>query len=159
MIAPAQLKGIRGVLIGQRAYRSIDLSENAMVDSRRTMIRKFLILTFVVSVAANSLAAVTPHLDGEGGCAADCCRAARQNQPGAILSKLCCLAQCGQPGETQGSPSTSLLRSGRDERSPLLVGGRLEAEYSAQPWESAHLPARVVVQSTHIYLSTGTLLI
>src|SRR5713226_4131962 len=101
---------IRAQATAYRFERTIDLHESAMVHSRRTMIRKLFILAFVVSVAGNSLAAVSPHMDGDGGCRADCCRAARHNEPQATLSKLCCLTQCNQPRETQGSLPASLLR-------------------------------------------------
>ena len=138
---------------------TIDVRESEQVHCQHTMIRKLFILAFVVSVAGNSLAAVSPHADGEGGCAADCCRAARHNKPEATLAKLCCLTRCNQPGETQGSPATSLLSYGPDERTPSLVGVCIEDVYSAQPWEAWHSPAGLIVQSTHIYLTTGTLLI
>src|SRR2546426_12004359 len=94
------------------------------------MISRVLILTFLLSVAADSLAAVAPHIDGEG-CSARCCQAARQNRSGTNPSKLRCLMDCNQSGAASTySPTASLndqrhakigadLCSGASEAAPL----------------------------------------
>ncbi|MEK6289542.1 MAG: hypothetical protein AABO57_27825 [Acidobacteriota bacterium] len=120
-------------------------------------IRWLLIVAFMLSVAGNSLAAVSPF-EGDGECGG-CCSAPRRNQPRVSQSRPCCLTECGQTGETQRSEPTSLLRTKRDNKgsSPVVLG--VAAAYSIQPSGFLHSPARSIVQSTHIYLRTGTLLI
>ncbi len=122
------------------------------------MIRRLLIVAFVVSVAANSLGAVAPVVEGDGGCGG-CCSAARRNQPRVSPSKLCCLTECSQPGETQPAAPPSLLRTERNNKSASAVAVVLAAAHSISPLGFLYSPARSVVQSTHIYLRTGTLLI
>jgi len=122
------------------------------------MIRRLLILAFTLSVAGNSLAAVSPVAEGDGGCGG-CCSAARRNDPSVSPSKLCCLTECNQPGETQQSAPASLLRTERDNKSASPVAVLLAAAHSVPPSGFLHSPARSIVQSTPIYLRTGTLLI
>ncbi len=122
------------------------------------MISRLLILAFMLSVAANSLAAVAPVVEGDGGCGG-CCSAARRNEPRVSPSKLCCLTQCSQPGETQPAPPPSLLRTERDNKSASPVAVVLAASHSVPSLAFLHSPARSIVQTTHIYLRTGTLLI
>lgn len=129
-----------------------------VIDFANRMIRKLLIVAFVVSVAGNSLAAVAPVVEGDGGCGG-CCSAARLNQPRVSPSKLCCLTDCNQSGETQQPAPPSLLRIERNDKcgSPGVVV--LAADHSLRASGLLHSPARSVVESTHIYLRTGTLLI
>lgn len=122
------------------------------------MIRRLLILAFTLSVAGNSLAGVAPVVEGDGGCGG-CCSAARRNEPRVSPSKLCCLTECNQPGETQQSATPRVLRTERDNKSSSPVAVGLAAAHSIQPSGFLHSAARSVVQSTHIYLRTGTLLI
>lgn len=122
------------------------------------MIRRLLILAFMLSVAGNSLAAVAPVVEGDGGCGG-CCSAARRNEPRVSPSKLCCLTECNQSGETQQTAPPSLLRTKRDDKSSSAVAVVLAAAHSVPASGFLHSPARSIVQSTHIYLRTGTLLI
>jgi hypothetical protein len=122
------------------------------------MIRTLLILAFMLSVAGNSLAAVAPVVEGDGGCGG-CCSASRLNQPSVSPSKLCCLADCNQSGETQQPAPPSLLRTERDNKSISPVAVVLAAAHSVPPSGFLHSLAGSVVQSTHIYLKTGALLI
>ena len=120
------------------------------------MIRKLLIVAFVVSVAANSLAAVAPVID-DNGCGG-CCSSARRHESRMSSAKLCCLTQCGQTGETQGQdPAT--LRNERDSKSCSPVVVVLQAVHSVQQLGFRIAPARGTIESTPIYLRTGTLLI
>ena len=123
------------------------------------MIRRVFILVFLFSVACNALAAVSPHMEGDGGCSADCCRAARHNGPQKASAKLCCLTQCNQAAEIQGSLPTSFFGSGQDGKGPLLTVVVLDATYSVPSSELASSPVHCLVRPTHIYLSTGALLI
>lgn len=131
---------------------------NRLIDFVNRMIRKLLIVAFVVSVTANSLAAVAPVVEGSSGCG-DCCSAARRNGPAVSPAKLCCLTDCNQSGETQQSAPASLLRTERDDKSLSPVAVMLAAPNSAQLSQFLHSPARTIIQSTPIYLKTGTLLI
>src|SRR6266481_1772061 len=119
------------------------------------MIRRAFILAFVFSVACNALAAVSPHMEGDGGCGADCCRAARHNGPQKAAAKLCCLTQCNQAAEIQGSLPISFLSSRQDGKSPLLTGIALDPIRSVCSSELASSPVHRLVSPTHIFLSTG----
>jgi hypothetical protein len=122
------------------------------------MIRRLLILAFVLAVAGNSLAAVAPVVDGDGGCGG-CCKAAHRNEPRVSPSKLCCLTECSQPGETQPTSPRGVLGSERNYKADAAVAVSLAAPLSGQSSRVLHSPARSIVQTTHIYLRTGTLLI
>ena len=122
------------------------------------MIRRLLILVFVMSVAGNSLAAVAPVVEGDGGCGG-CCSVAHHNEPRLSPSKLCCLTECNQPGETQQPAPASLLRTERDDKSASPIAVLLATARSVPPSGFLHSFARSIVQSTPIYLRTGTLLI
>lgn len=121
------------------------------------MIRKLLIVAFVVSVGANSLAAVAPVIDGDNGCGG-CCSAARRHESRMSSAKLCCLTQCGQTGETQGQDPAA-LRNERDSKSCSPVVVVLQVAHSVQQLAFHISPARGNIESTPIYLKTGTLLI
>ena len=139
--------------------RTIDARQSAMLHFRSTMIRRLFILAFVLSIACNAIGAVSPHMEGDGGCGADCCRAARHNGPKATAAKLCCLTQCKQAAETQAYLPTSLLSSRQDDKSLSLSVITLDAMHLVRSLESASSSAHLVVYPTHIYLSTGALLI
>src|SRR5262249_49022644 len=64
------------------------------------MIKRLIPFLFLLSVAGNALAAVSPHQDGEGGCSSDCCQTARHPGQDAVASKLCCLSECQESAET-----------------------------------------------------------
>src|SRR5216683_794262 len=67
------------------------------------MSRLLLIVGFIASVGVNSLAGVNPHLEGDGGCSASCCRAAQKGGQESIVSRFCCLFDCKQSGENHSS--------------------------------------------------------
>lgn len=121
------------------------------------MIRKLLIVAFVVSVAANSLAAVAPVIDGDNACGG-CCSAARRHEPRMSPSKLCCLTRCGQPGETQ-TQDPATLKNERDSKSCSPVVVVLQVAHSIRQLGFHISPARSTIESTPIYLRTGSLLI
>src|SRR5438128_4885494 len=123
------------------------------------MISRVLILTFLLTVVADSLAAVAPHMDGEG-CSARCCQAARLNTRRAGLSKLCCLVDCNQSGAANASSSAVAFIDQRHRK--------MGAAHPSLGTESV-APTRLTVffrsqtnftnGSIGIYLRTGTLLI
>lgn len=137
---------------------AVDAQQNTVLGFAKRMIRKLLIMVFVLSVAGDSLAAVTPHMDGEG-CAAECCRAARQNTGDANMSKLRCIVDCNQPGGTNSpSPVTSIL----GERPAKPGGGLIALRGDVAPsLRSITFRSKInfTSGSIDVYLRTGTLLI
>lgn len=122
------------------------------------MTSRLLILAFLVSVAGDALAAVVPHMDGDGGCSAECCQAARQNRRDANLSKLRCIVDCNQPGETSSpSPVARIMAQRHGDASAGFSVLKVEAAPSLHSisYSQNYLPAA----SADIYLRTGTLLI
>jgi hypothetical protein len=123
------------------------------------MIRKLLILAFMLSVGSSSLAAVPSYMDGEG-CEAKCCRSSRQNKPEGSPSKLRCIVDCGQPGTTSSlSPASSIARARQKKSSDKLLAFRIEAIVSSRATQYRHLPTPLIRTSTDVYLKTGALLI
>ena len=125
------------------------------------MIRKVLIIAFVLSVATNSLAGVLPYITGEGNCEANCCRVHRAGESRARVSTraaLRCLMQCEHPAENQGVPESPVLRTERDSKVVAHAAPSLQV-CSTVNTRSSHATTRISFASTHIYLKTGTLLI
>lgn len=126
------------------------------------MIRKVLIIAFVLSVAGNSLAGVLPYITGDGDCEANCCRVHRQAESRASVSKLPglrCLMQCEHPAENQGVPESPVLRTERDSKVVAQAAPALQAVWSTVNTRLSHSTTRITFSSTHLYLKTGTLLI
>jgi hypothetical protein len=138
---------------------TIEARENSLVLSEHKVIRKLFILIFVLSVANNSLAAAFPYIEGDGKCKTNCCRSARHNEPRATLSKICCLTQCNQPAEAQGVPESTSFSTGRDSKDPGSPSACVVAASSDRSRASLHSPPSNIVQSSHIYLKNGALLI
>ncbi len=120
------------------------------------MIRRLLILAFTLSVAGNSFAAAALAVECESSCGT-CCAARRD--PRVNSSKVRCLRECNQPGESQQSATASPNRTELYNKSASPVAVGLASAHSIQPSAFLHSPARSIVQSTHIYLKIGTLLI
>src|ERR1044071_596943 len=122
------------------------------------MKKSLLIFGFIASVAVNSLAAVTPHFEGEGGCSSACCRAAHGRGQEALRSSLCCLVDCKQSGTTQSlSPTSQIATTLRDCSTAIVV--RPEALLSSYHVRFPNSPTRNVAGSSDRYLQTGSLLI
>jgi hypothetical protein len=121
------------------------------------MMRKLVMFIFVVSVATNSIAAVSPHLDGDGGCSAVCCQAARRTGRGATLSKLCCLADCKQPSGTQAASPSDVFVA--EKHKPATLASHLEDGLSTCASSSLGSSICIAAGPTDVYLKTGALLI
>jgi len=123
------------------------------------MIRRFLATIFLTVFTANSLAAITPHTDGEGGCSPDCCQSARDNIPESFVSSLCCMLDCKQSSET--SPTTTSA-TGAPQKYDLLTlqftFNQEDFSYISQA-RFPSSPSRNIAGSTSRYLETSTLLI
>ena len=118
------------------------------------MFRRVLILAFTLSVVGNSLAAAAQV--GNDACGA-CC-GPPNNQLSVRLSPGCCYSECGEPGQTPpASPKDiqGIERSYKADATDAVVVAPVERQTLAVLQSSA----RRVIQSTHIYLRTGTLLI
>ena len=140
--------------------RIIDVHESAMIHSRLTMIRKLFILAFVLSVAGNSLAAVLPCIEGDGGCSAKCCQAARQNRRDANVSKLRCIVDCNQSGTTNlPSPTVSVVAERDGKAGECLSTLRVAAAPSLYSAIALRSKNSLTTGSIDVYLRTRTLLI
>ena len=124
------------------------------------MIRKLLILAFVLSVSGNSLGAVLPCIEGDGGCSSKCCHIVRRSGNNANVSKLRCIVDCNQSGATN-TPSAAISalaerhgKAGVYLSTFKLPGGRLL--YPATALSSKN---NFTTGSIDVYLRTGTLLI
>src|SRR5215475_16044507 len=73
------------------------------------MFKRLVTILFIITMAGNSLTVIPPHRDGEGGCGAECCKAARQKGPTATISAICCIAECQGAAETTTSSAISTV--------------------------------------------------
>ena len=126
------------------------------------MIRRLLIIVFTLSVCGNSLAAVS--LVGGDECGACCLRARNSNGPslpkdGMSFSKTCGASECGEPEETQPVAPTSAPGIERIYKVDAPIAASIVAPLDGRCSTFAKSSGRSLVQSTHIYLKTGTLLI
>jgi hypothetical protein len=123
------------------------------------MARKLLISIFIIAVVSNALAAVSPHIDGDGGCSADCCQAARENDGGVNVSRICCVMDCKQPAGTHAPSPTTLIMAERHKASANQVALSLMYIFSCQSVSFLRSQNHALNYSTHVYLKTGSLLI
>lgn len=119
------------------------------------MLRRLLILVFTLSVFGNALAAAARAGNDE---CDGCCRPA-YNQPTGSLSLGCCYSECGEPGETQPTTTKGLPGIERIYKVDAPVAAGVVAPLEGRCLTVPESSGRSIVQSTHIYLRTGTLLI
>jgi len=128
------------------------------------MVKRLLIILFLLAVTGNSLAAFPPHRDGEGGCGVECCEAARyatgQDESVATISGICCITECQQSAET--TTSAGALNNPK----PQSLSGPAGFLFSTPDQDSDLQHARFPVSPTRFlhgsssrYLDTGSLLI
>lgn len=127
-----------------------------MLNWRPVKAPRLSVILFAAVLALNSLAAVA-YAFGEGDCTAACCRPAR-TKARVTLTKNCCYSQCEEPGEVQSTKPGSLLTQ-RDFKTGALNSTDLQGQLSRQSPRDSQSTGRVVIQSTRVYLRTGTLLI
>jgi hypothetical protein len=119
-----------------------------------------LTLAFIIAVMANSLGAVSPHIEGEGGCSAACCHQAHQRDSESNASKLCCKLECSQPGGTHAASTTTFTVPAADKNfSGSANTGAHLAYILFRRLSFPKSPTRNIAGSSERYLETGTLLI
>jgi hypothetical protein len=118
-----------------------------------------LILTFVVAVASNALAGVSPHLDGDAGCTMACCQAARNEGQDSLPPRLCCKFECKQPAGTHVAPDNSVIASRHNPPVDVhfILGSQAVLHIRQVGFPSS--PTLNVAASSKRFLETGTLLI
>jgi hypothetical protein len=124
------------------------------------MVKRLITILFLVSVIGNSLAALPPHRDGEGGCGSECCEAARHDGPVATISGICCITECPQSAET--TKSATAIVDLRPQQPDGLAGCFLSTSDQNPYLQYARFPAsptRFLHGSSSRYLDTGSLLI
>jgi hypothetical protein len=124
------------------------------------MFKRLVTILFIITVVGNSLAVIPPHRDGEGGCGAECCTAARQEGPAATMSAICCITECQGSAETTTLSATfTVLKqqqlSAPIDSTPALSPQNFYLQYARFPIS----PTRFLHGSSSRYLDTGSLLI
>lgn len=124
------------------------------------MTKWLLTILFLVATIGNSLVAVAPHLDGDGGCEMSCCQKAHQAGPQSLPAKICCKLQCEQPASVPGSITTVAITSTQDRAAAdvWLVRVPEVAHYLKQA-RFPYSPTRRIDGSTSRFLETGAFLI
>lgn len=123
------------------------------------MSRLLLIVGFIASVGVNSLAGVNPHLEGDGGCSASCCRAAHKKGQESVASRFCCLFDCKQSGESQSSSPSQISGAQIRDLSAAYFVFKPEAGFSTGHAKFPNSPTRNIAGSSDRYLEHGSLLI
>src|SRR5262249_47117092 len=124
------------------------------------MFKRLVTTLFLVAMACNTLSVIPPHREGEGGCGAECCMAARQQGPTATISAICCITQCRESAETT-PPAFSPTALKQQKRSapivcaPAFPPKTFYLQYAKFPVS----PPRSLHGSSSRYLETGSLLI
>jgi hypothetical protein len=124
------------------------------------MAKLLLTSLFIVVTIGNSLAAVSPHLEGDGGCAMSCCQAAHDDGQHALLSKICCKFDCKQPADTTTSSSANSIilaqhKVSADAHFIFAIENTQYIKHARFPKS----PTRNIAGSSNRFLETGSLLI
>jgi hypothetical protein len=124
------------------------------------MFKRLVTTLFLVAMVCNSVSVIPPHHDGEGGCGAECCAAARQEGPTATISAICCITDCrGSAETTTPVVSSTVLKqqqlSAPADCAPTLSPKIFYLQYAKFPVS----PTRFLHGSSGRYLETGSLLI
>jgi|SRR5262245_38797076 len=124
------------------------------------MFKRLVTILFIITMAGNSLTVIPPHRDGEGGCGAECCEAARQEGPTTTISAICCITECQGAAETTTSSVTPTVikqqqLSAPSNCAPALSPQTFYLQYARFPIS----PTRFLHGSSSRYLDNGSLLI
>jgi hypothetical protein len=124
------------------------------------MFKRLITILFLVAMVCNSLSVIPPHRDGQGGCGAECCAAARQRGPNATISAICCITECRESAETT-TPALSPTAFNQQQLSapvdcaPTLSTQTFYLQFAKFPVS----PTRFLHGSSCRYLETGSFLI
>jgi hypothetical protein len=121
------------------------------------MIRRLLILAFVVGATANSLSAMPLFMDS-GACATGCCQQMRLKQPSSPGARLCCLLECPQPADANRPATRVAVRPAERQNAVLPISATATLLYLKQT-KFPSTPTRFIRGSTDHFLLTGALLI
>ena len=124
------------------------------------MAKWLLIILFLVATTGNSLAAVSPHLEGDAGCEMSCCHKAHQSGPQSLPAKFCCKLACEQPASVPGTTTTVATASIQDRAPADVWFVRLpEVAHYLEQARFPHSPTRCIEGSSSRFLETGAFLI
>jgi hypothetical protein len=119
------------------------------------MLRRLIILVFTLSVIGNALEAAARVDNDECG---GCCRPA-YSEPAVSPSIGCCYSECGDPGEAQPISPKGVPGIERIYKIDAPIAAAVVAPLAGRYATVLDTPGRSIVQSTHLYLRIGTLLI
>lgn len=124
------------------------------------MFKRLITIFFIITVVGNSLAVIHPHRDGEGGCGAECCDAARQKGPKTTISTICCITECQGSAETTTSTVTFTVLKQQQLTAPGDFTSALSTQSSYLEYAGFPIsPTRFLHGSSSRYLDPGSLLI
>jgi hypothetical protein len=124
------------------------------------MFKRLVTILFLVAMVCNSLSVIPPHRDGEGGCGADCCAAARQEGPSATISAICCITECRESAETTTPAVSPTVLKQQQQSAPVDCAPALSPQtFYLQYAKFPVSPTRFLHGSSSRYLETGSLLI
>src|SRR5256885_3712398 len=123
------------------------------------MAKLLLTLLFIVVTTGNSLAAVSPHLEGDGGCTMSCCKAAHDEGQHTLLSRICCKFDCKQPAHTATSSFTNSITPVQHKVSAAVHFVFAPENTYIQHARFPKSPTRNIAGSSDRFLETGLLLI
>jgi hypothetical protein len=123
------------------------------------MIKKTLTTFLLLAVMANLFAIIPPHVDGEGGCSAECCASARQDAPESSWSALCCAVNCKQSAETSPAPAISVVAQQQQNLPPICFASAAETVSYIRQTRFPSSPTRHIAGSSTRYLENNAFLI
>jgi hypothetical protein len=124
------------------------------------MFKRLVTTLFLVAMVCNSLSVIPPHRDGEGGCGAECCMAARQDGPTATISAICCMTECRESAETTAPAIAPTAHKQQQLSAPVDCATALSSQtFYLQYAKFPVSPTRFLQGSSSRYLETGSLLI
>ena len=123
------------------------------------MLKRLLIITFVLALAADSASTVASQLSGER-CVMSCCKTAQRADRDLTPARLRCLVDCGQPTSTSPSP-VSALAAPSQKRITAVEWQPTEPRLISyiQHIRFPNSPTQFIAGNSSRYLATGTLLI
>ena len=138
-------------------------SKSLTLQTRRArlyaLMKLLIALSFIVTVAADSLAIASATGDGRVSCPMACCRPVMQNKPYSSLSRVCCVTHCKEPAGTQGPSATTILSEAR-YRDPAVAHAFSNPEmHPASTKNLTESPAANLIGSSDRYLQSCSLLI